>query len=231
MDPNSDEYKNFLAFKEDRLGTAKLRDEVVDKFVGHITDNLKQRRELLKHITIISAGIVAVLPVIQNGSDNSNLFFWGIFLLLVTVVLTVSYLREKMDLEGQSLQDNSEKYLTILKTKLALLDRYIGERKFSNNNVSEYLDELENEPTIRELGREVGKPAEKERLEYFSEFVVFLFVSALFLLASALVPLSLNPYEFFSTIVVIFIVSFTGFASLLSRVITDIIDYFLHRIR
>lgn len=180
-----------------------LRDKTNREFIPLRSENISQRRELFKHIAIISAGVLGLVGIFFDKNEiNKNYFFIGIILHAVTVILSLSYLRESLDKEGNDLQDLQDNYNVIAKTKLAIVDKYIISSAFSPADFKKYHEELEKSEVKKRLDADIvaqdvareARTQKKQDMDYFGEFIMACFLCGSFYVLISIIPLPIGNY-------------------------------------
>ncbi len=217
---------------KERQEAVALRNEVSQHLFDLRSQNLVQRRELLKHISLISAAILGLTTIVTNDSLIKSYFITGICLHITVIVLVLSYLREHLDKESNGLQFQQDEYSDIIQEKMDLIDEYLPRQNLTKEMASEYVQRLYSTPAVQKLMKvnyELGqqrKNRQNQPLDYFPEFVVFIFLSASFLILISFFDDFLNIYFLVLVIAFFAFISFFDTASFLSKKITKIVTFF-----
>lgn len=210
-----------------RESISLLRDSMnQDLFKVH-SENLFQRRELLKHITFISGAIIGLTPIalsVDFDLPKASYFLWGIVLHFIVVILILSYLRERLDSEANTLQEQHDHYNQVAEEKIDLIDEYILKDSLTETDALEYTTRLNEMPGVKKLQEDYHdlKVQRENRknipLDYFSEFVFFIFLSACFLVIASFLDYPIvNNYTLITLIILFAFLAFSNTATFLSK--------------
>lgn len=205
------------AFVQDRKDTNQIRDEMNRHIFEVRVKNIYERRDFLKHITLISAAILGFLPVIVGQPINKAYLIIGAILHTLVIAMVLSYLREHLDSDSLGLQKSQDKYDDILGKKLELIDKYLAKQNLSPGDISQYYTELRGSKSAEDLQVEhedlqtQRKNREQQLLDYFSELVIFLFVTGLFFVLISAVNLNVSNDGIIFIVIILFTFSFSNF--------------------
>jgi hypothetical protein len=201
---------------KDREEAANLRDEINKDFFYIRQKNLFQRRDFLKHITLISAAILGLSGLFIDKPIIKIYFIIGIALHFIIIFLIFSYLRETLDKEDAVLQVEQDNYNKILEEKIGLIDEYLSRERLTKEAYGEYRSRLissESAKKITEKNLELDKQRKNRKnqsLDYFKEIIVFLFSTASFFILISLTKQTLNFYAILIIIIFFLILSFSS---------------------
>ena len=209
---------------EEYKGITDLRDEINKHFLEIRTHNLLQRRDLMKHIILISAAVLGLLALGTDDGIIKNYFFLGVSLHAFVVFFLIVRLREQIDLDANELKLEQAKYNRLSENKRDIIEKYLmQENPVDYETLSKYFDDLNNNPDFEkfyEEGKEVNrKPENINLLDFSLEIAIFAFVTGSFFVMAALFKQYINNYILVATIFASFIISFTSSSTLITRLI------------
>lgn len=219
------------SFLKDREEAAELRDEMNKHLFEVRSKNLTQRRDLLKHITLISAAILGLVTIVANAPLIKAYFITGVSLHMAVIVLIFSYLREHLDKESNELQFQQDEYNEVIQEKLDLIDEYLSKLKLTEELTFEYFKKLHSSPRAEQLVKSNYELSQKRKdrknqpLDYFSELVVFIFLSASFFILASFSKEPFNIYILTTVIALFAFLSFFNSVIFLSKHLSRLITF------
>lgn len=179
-------YKDLL--ETDLKKFSELNRKFLDQSYTLGIDNFKQRREFLKHLTLISLGVLAFVPLFLDKVKIIGYFNVGIVLEFFVIFLSLIRLREDLD---EEIKDLSKEITSKTKSEevVDLSIEFLAKEYTESNYKTWY------EKRFSLFGKKT-EPREKENLDYFFEVVLLLMATGIaFVLGSILlnqmVPLKL----------------------------------------
>lgn len=233
MDGKQKDYIIRQQFIQRRRTFSNLNNEILKDYFDIQSRNIFQNQEFLKHISLISVAILSLSGLFIGKAIILKYFIAGVFLHLLIIFLVLSYLRETLDIKINSLQEEKDDCANIVRDQINLIDRYLEKEKLTEKIYEEYLsnpiftnDSKKIEKKV--LGKEKQrKDKQSQPLNYFKEFIIFLFVAASLLIFISLIEFDLNIWVIILTILFLLILSFSS----PSLFIVKNLDMFFKRIR
>lgn len=133
---------------KDRQETKNLEEKITTEILRLSIQNINQRRELLKHLTLISAGILGFTPILFDKATVAYLLIVGASAHLITILLILWWLESILEREGEDLTLQMREYQGPLNKKVDILDKYLGLSELDATSVNNYLNELRALPEI-----------------------------------------------------------------------------------
>lgn len=173
--------------------TADLRNQMNKDLGEKRIDNLNQKREFFKHLTLLIGIILGLSTVVRPELLNSTYFLVGIALNVLVILLVNLYIRETLDRDGEELQFLQDKYNEVTDESISLLEKYINQYPdLDNDKLKKYDQESRNLKGVNILLEE-HEGLSKERKNRSNQFMDFSgeLCSFLFFLGTCFIVLSI----------------------------------------
>ncbi|NQV12733.1 MAG: hypothetical protein HQ530_00320 [Parcubacteria group bacterium] len=186
------------------------------------------RQDFLKHIILISAGILSLATLIskaQQGTIIYSYFIIGIFLYMAVVIFSLSYIRCKIDNDIEGLEKDSLRFKEVHEERRGNVEKFLKKNKLTQESLIEYEKIKVSTPMVRRLIEDKKKIDTSEKMEvkrnmdYFLEVVIFLFSSASFFMLISFINFNMEIYAIILMVIIIFAFSFFDYTAHFSKVI------------
>ena len=218
MTPQEIEDKIRGGFNNEFLTTQDARSELHARFSEQGIRLIEYRKELIKTVAIVSAGLIAT-PKFLNITPNADLYLIGLCLLIVTVIFSLLNSRENIDIDEAQTAFTRSKLLPILNERLKKIKEYLFKDSLSAADAEEYRKYRESNDYSDEMNKLVKENESKiqnihvKAIDYPSSLIMLLFTSGTFFISmSILFPHVTFLAVVFSEIIIIF-VTVTNFSN------------------
>jgi len=191
-----------------------------------------QRRDLFKFLVVLIMAIIGSSYFLKISHSNT-LYFSGIIILVIAVILIILYLRESIDNEGNYMYKMVTDSKILFHQQFDLIMEYINRNKFSDESVMEYSRRYQELPFIKELKGVIDNekhPNINLPMEYFGELINFLFLSGLFLMFGSIKPDYINWIVIVLGEILLFLFSCVNSAKYVSNLFSKPSDYLVKKV-
>jgi hypothetical protein len=183
------------ALEQDLENFSKLNLKYLDQVFSLSVDNLKQRREFIKHITLITLGILAFAPLFQEKVKIHLYFNIGLILEFFVIFLALIRLREELDKEGNDLQKQSINSSKI-DEMLDLVREYIIKDLTEENYQEWFAKRKALQSSLRK--KDIRK---NENMDYFIEFILSVLILGIALILASILLSNILKWYYFGGII------------------------------
>lgn len=181
---------------EEYESTQKLAERMRFSFLGYQIENISQRREFYKHITLISSAVLALSPVIISNTLSKSYAYIGIIIYFFLTILIFTHIREALDIDANGFEESIKKYSEISSEKIDIINGFLSSKSIDDNKLREYLSRLVSSKGAATLKEDIKKSdieaeTRKSNPNYFGELIIFLFTSASFFILISFFPIPL----------------------------------------
>ncbi|MCK5490490.1 MAG: hypothetical protein KAI67_01470 [Candidatus Pacebacteria bacterium] len=207
--------ENFL--KEEYDIVEKLEDEFYKDIYTKEIENAYQRRDLLKHISIISIAILGLSPLVLNESANKDFFIIGIFMHLALVFFVVSRLREILDQDSNGLKEIENSKGEILEERKNIIIKCLEEK----SSFEQYTKKIAESNGYKKIIKEVESRKNQE-FDCSFKVIIFIFITASFFILIAILNFNLNIQWIIACMLIFFVLSFSNFSAKIIKVLSKL---------
>ena len=218
MTPQEIDTKIREGFNKEFQGTQDARSELHANFSKQGIRLIEYRKDLIKTIAIISAGLLAT-PKFLDITPNSKLYLIGLGLLIFTVIFSLLNSKESIDIDEAQTAFTRSKLLPILNRRLEKIKEFQFKPLLNTTDTEVYRKYRESEDHSDEIKNLTNKnEADLENLhikviDYPSSLVFLLFISGTFFVSiSMFFPCIKFPMILASEIIILFLTC-TNFSS------------------
>jgi len=224
----------FDQISNDRKSLDETYGKIEDSILNSQKDISKQHRDLLKYLITISITILAAAISTKSGNLNKIYFDIGSLLYICNIFFSLSYLRETLDGESLELTQLLNKYRLMSYEHREIAEKYLLAGQVSKADFEKYLKERDEcrstkigKEDYRELIKVTKEKEEKHELtlEYLFEIIIFLFIAGSFFLGIFFADIKPDVYQLIIVLIILLWVSFTDYATRLSKKISEIITW------
>jgi len=223
----------FDFFIEQMDSTSDLMHEMNKDYVEIRTDNIKQKREFYQHLTVLSGAIIGLSSIFGYEEIlNIQYFNIGVFLHLLFIVIITLYFREVLDIEGNELLAQQDRYNIILEERRKIINNYIGKRLFTKEDIISCINEMMSSEGSKSLESELIN-MEKERkdrlnsikeMDFSGELFISLFIFASFFIFISFFFKEIGFSFFIFAIILILVLIFTDSITFFIKKISKLIN-------
>lgn len=195
------EYEKALEVDHENLSNQAIK--ILELGRDLAKDNIYQRRDYIKHITLIAVGLIALAPLIRDKVQITSYFNTGVVLVLITIVFALMRLREDLDGDANKLGRQMVER-NIVDDLFELAEEYLKKEKTKENFL-----EWARKRTTEQNELYKNNDALNNKLDYFLELIIFIFVTGILLiLCSISLSRPISIWALALMIVVVFLVVF-----------------------
>lgn len=190
-----------------------------------------QRRDYLKFLIILIVTIIGSSYFLQISHSN-ELYFSGVILFVLIIVLIILYLRETIDEEGNAMQKLLSNSKLEHNQQISLVFKYMEQGKYTDDDVRNYFKEYSELPQVKRIKEEmklVDVNSNQSPLEYFGELICFVFLSGLFLILGSVKPDYFNWIFILSGEICILFISCGNTAKFIIGLFSKFADYLVKK--
>lgn len=195
--------------QEEHEAVLKLHHDINADYLSRITSNITERRDFYKTLASLCGIILGFAPFLfeRNNVHHFGLFFVGISLLLLNIVLIINYIRSGIDTEGGEYLNQLTEYNDTLNSQMEARRNFLLRGIYTLEAFKQHLQEMKNisEPILKkheEYKKNSEAQKQKRRMDYAGEYFVYFFVMSILALMFSLFKLNLS---FLGLIVLVFV--------------------------
>jgi hypothetical protein len=225
---DSEKIVNYFEEQWKFLSTEK--EKANDKMLNHGIRNISEFRMLFNQIALISSSVIILISLVdKNQFIEKNFLATGVLIYFFIIILTFTYLSERLSVENENIVKVSNDSKNILLERQLILKKYLVKQSPTDQDKKNYETEFKNSWGNKVIEKEreeqlnlCNKKREKA-LDYFSELIIFLFSTASFFIVLSLKLVSLSVLEIILLVLLIFVIIFSKFLMYLLKYFNKII--------
>lgn len=170
--------------------TLELHSNLNKDYISHIADSVSQTRDFYKNLTSLSGIILGFSPFFfeKGNVQQEGLFFSGIILFLLVIILVSNYLRSVLDVEGNEFRKQLDEYNLMLYPQMEARRKFFEGGTFTPETLHALFLEMGkiSQSTIDLLKkRDIDsiKLKKRKEMDYAGEFFTLFFASGIILIA------------------------------------------------
>lgn len=173
-------------------GTQDSRSDFHTKFSEQGVRLIEHRKKVIETTILVSAGLIAVSGILDL-IKNTTLYHWGLALTIITIIFSLLFLKEHVDMdEAQSIATRNT-LLPILDNRIVELKKYLSKPSLTLKDLTDYQKYRENEDSpahVKEMNDQNQRNLETVQFrknDSPTSLIMFLFISSMsFVLLSIL---------------------------------------------
>jgi len=158
-----------------------LKEHKQDYLLG-LVENIRQRRDLIKHFIIISSGIIGFTIPVFGRTDlikNSTFLIFGLLELVIVILYGFFYLSRILDKENNNLKKRFEEGIKLLSnpSRDELLHQFLDNKTEENYNLYQAENQAGILRVIKQLNDYVEKNEKNKKKDYALDIIFSAFLS------------------------------------------------------